>query len=172
MANNSDSLHSSCVYYRVHHPLCQQKPDQHDPPILGYLGVSGTMTGSSSSGSGRQPRFRPPGLSGSDEQGLSANLSSMTSSSSGKQLVPESPEIQTHIKYLLNESKDQTLKLSQYTEQHRVLAQLAQKSRHLTAQQNHAKHGKSPQLHRCTETALKPRHLTRTPQRFAPFSCR
>lgn len=63
------------------------------------------MTGNSgygtSSESSRQPRFSPPGLSGSDEQGLSANLPSMLSSSSpSKHLVPESPETQTHVRPL------------------------------------------------------------------------
>lgn len=73
--------------------------------VPGYLGVSGTMTGSSgygtSSESSRQPRFSTPGLSGSDEHGLSANLPSMLSSSSpSKYLVLESPETQTHVRPL------------------------------------------------------------------------
>lgn len=63
------------------------------------------MTGSSgygtSSESSRQPRFSTPGLSGSDEHGLSANLPSMLSSSSpSKYLVLESPETQTHVRPL------------------------------------------------------------------------
>lgn len=63
------------------------------------------MTGSSgygtSSESSRQPRFSTPGLSGSDEHGLSANLPSMLSSSSpSKDLVLESPETQTHVRPL------------------------------------------------------------------------
>lgn len=59
-----------------------------------HLGVSGTMMDRSwyrtSAGSRRQPRFRPPGLSGSDEQGLPANGSSMASCSSVRHLVPGS----------------------------------------------------------------------------------
>lgn len=63
------------------------------------------MTGSSgygtSSESSRQPRFSTPGMSGSDEHGLSANLPSMLSSSSpSKDLVLESPETQTHVRPL------------------------------------------------------------------------
>lgn len=97
------------------------------------------MTGNSgygtSSESSRQPRFSPPGLSGSDEQGLSANLPSMLSSSSpSKHLVPESPETQTHVRPLCG-NKAQGGAFSEHGEQ---IGELAPRgaSKQLTVDRN------------------------------------